>query len=269
MKKKTYKILPVTILFFLLSCSHQTHDPTVITKWQYGKKGAVSLTYDDSTINHFRIALPMMNEFGFPGTFYLITGAIPDSEYQGEFVGRDVNEIIEETVTLQTNKDNFFERASAIRYLGFQDVYQYHRNAGQLFESGDVEEAYQVIDEAYERVRNGDFPVGGSIDQYLYDVLFVEPGTELITWKEIRSFDREFHEFGSHTVTHPYLSVMDEANIRYELEKSKEEIKNQLFSIRLIQIHILLFSHGRTHKDRQLSAWKINPDNMAFLRQNP
>lgn len=226
--KKTYQIFPVTILFFLLSCTHQTHEPTVITTWQYDKKGAVSLTYDDSTINHFRIALPMMNEFGFPGTFYLITGAFPDSEHQGEFVGRDVNEIIEETVSLQTNKDNFFERTSAVRYLGFQDVYQYHRNAGQLFESGEVEEAYQVIDEAYERVRNGDFPVGGSIDQYLYDVLFVEPGTELITWKEIRSFDREFHEFGSHTVTHPYLSVIDEANIRYELEKSKEEIKNQL-----------------------------------------
>lgn len=223
-----YKILSLTILFFLLSCSDQMIEPTVITKWQYDKNGAVSLTYDDSTINHFRIALPMMNEFGFPGTFYLITGAMPESEYPGEFIGRDVNEIIEETATLQTNKDNFFERASAVRYLGFQDVYQYHRNAGQLFENGEVDKAYQVMDEAFERVRNGDFPEGSSIDQYLYDVLFVEPGTELVTWEEIKSFDREFHEFGSHTVTHPYLSVLDEANMRYELERSQEEIKNQL-----------------------------------------
>ena len=61
---------------------------TTITKWQGGKHAAVSMTYDDSTINQFRIAVPMMNERGLPGTFFVITGEIPGSEFHPTFVGR-------------------------------------------------------------------------------------------------------------------------------------------------------------------------------------
>ncbi|MEX0648770.1 MAG: polysaccharide deacetylase family protein [Balneolaceae bacterium] len=214
----------------LVSCTpSEETDLTEITKWPDNKTGAVTLTYDDSTINHFRVAIPLMNELELPGTFYLITGSIPGSEYEGEFVGRDVEEIIAETADESTNEENFFERASAIRYLGYRDVHQYHREAGSNFERGNIEEAYAAIDEGYERVRNGEFDEGEAIEQYLYDVLFVEPGTELITWEELQEAHRDgFHEFGSHTVTHPYLAVMDEANILYELEKSREDLERYL-----------------------------------------
>src|SRR6185437_16285237 len=36
------------------------------------------------------------------------------------------------------------------------------------------------------------------------------------------------YEIASHSITHATMPGLDEANIRYELEKSKEEIKNQL-----------------------------------------
>jgi hypothetical protein len=49
---------------------------TEITKWQYGKNGAVSLTYDDGSVNQFRIAVPIMDSFGFPATFDILTGTI-------------------------------------------------------------------------------------------------------------------------------------------------------------------------------------------------
>ena len=41
---------------------------TEITKWQYGRKGAVSITYDDGSINQFRKALPIMNRLKIQGT---------------------------------------------------------------------------------------------------------------------------------------------------------------------------------------------------------
>jgi hypothetical protein len=56
--------------------------------------------------------------FGFPATFFIITGNISGSHYHGTFVGRPTNAIIEETTSVPTNKDNFFERASAIGFLG-------------------------------------------------------------------------------------------------------------------------------------------------------
>ena len=49
-----------------------------------------------------------------------------------------------------------------------------------------------------------------------------------ITWPEIKAFAANGHEFGSHTISHPRLAVLDEPNMLYELEKCKEEIRNQV-----------------------------------------
>ena len=206
---------------------------TRITKWQDNKGGAVTITFDDGTINHFRVARPLLNERDLPGTFYIVTGAIPGAEAPGRFLGRPTDEIIEETATDTTDATTFFERASAVRYLGYEDAYQYHMEAGGLYEQGEVQAAYDVIDEGYRKVREGvhepkdgdwDYP----LSPYMYEVLAVEPGVDLVTWDMLESYDGERHEFGSHTITHPYLSVMDEKNIRYELRESKKAIRAHL-----------------------------------------
>src|SRR5580765_3377420 len=90
---------------------------TEITKWQDGKAAAVAITYDDSTINQFRIALPMMNERGLVATFFVITGQIPGSKNMPTFVGRPIMTILGESAMVPTNKDNVYERTSMISYL--------------------------------------------------------------------------------------------------------------------------------------------------------
>lgn len=208
---------------------------TSITKWPDGKTGAVSITFDDGTINHFRVARPLLNERGLPGTFYIVTGAIPGSEASGRFVGRPVEEVIASTAEDSTTAENFFERASAVRYLGYEGTYQYHMEAGGLYEQGEVQAAYDVIDEGYRKVREGEHAKkDGSWDyplsRYMYEVLAVEPGVDLVTWDMLQSYNGERHEFGSHTITHPYLAVMDEANIRYEIRQSRRAIRTHLGS---------------------------------------
>ena len=51
---------------------------------------------------------------------------------------------------------------------------------------------------------------------------------KFLTWPAVKEYASRGHEFASHTVTHPRLAVLTEPNIIYELEKSKEEIKNKL-----------------------------------------
>ena len=195
---------------------------TEITKWQYGKNGAVSLTYDDGSINQFRVAVPIMDSFGFPATFFIITGNIPASRYRGTFVGRPTNTIIQETASVFTNKDNFFERASAIGYLGYEGTLDYHTRAGELYDEGkQVDRAYRVLDEAYEKVRKGSFPPTKAREDRLKN-------RNSITWDELRSLASRGYEFASHTVTHPRLAVLDDANLVYELEKSRQEILDEL-----------------------------------------
>jgi peptidoglycan/xylan/chitin deacetylase (PgdA/CDA1 family) len=195
---------------------------TEITKWQYGKNGAISLTYDDGSINQFRVAVPLMDSFGFPATFFIITGQIPNSRYHGTFIGRPTSAIVEETATVPTNQDNFFERASAIAFLGYQGTADYHTRAGETYdEEKDFAKAYQIIDDGYAKVRQGAFKPAPAH----------EPSTNqenAITWEELNALAKRGYEFASHTVTHPRVAVLDDANLVYELEKSRQEILDHL-----------------------------------------
>src|SRR5215218_6301234 len=109
-----YKVLIVSTILFFTSFSKEKRaavGKTEITKWQHGKRGAISLTYDDGSINQFQRALPIMNRLGFPATFFIVTGELAGSKYHATFIGRPVQEIIRETKTTATNQTNFFERA--------------------------------------------------------------------------------------------------------------------------------------------------------------
>jgi peptidoglycan/xylan/chitin deacetylase (PgdA/CDA1 family) len=202
----------------ITSCATSETDigHTEITKWQGGKKSAISITYDDGTINQFTVARPLMNKLELPGTFYIITGKVKGAA-GGRFIGRPQDEIIRETETIKTNKENFFERASLIGYTGMDGAVDYHTRAGSLFESGEVQEAYDLIDQAFEQVRNqGRFTAEEQV--------FHDNRVDTTTWEDFRSYAAEGHEIASHTVTHPRLAVLDETNMLYELEQSKSDI---------------------------------------------
>jgi peptidoglycan/xylan/chitin deacetylase (PgdA/CDA1 family) len=206
------------LLSFLFGCNeNSSFGQTEITKWKYDKKGAISITYDDGNINQFKNAMPVMDRLGLPGTFFIVTGEVPGSQYRPKFIGRPVEEIIKETATIPTNKENFFERASAVGYLGYKGTLDFHFKAGSLFEAGKINEAYKIIDDAYANVRAGKFSRGK-------DTSWEAAQSSANTWDDFKKYAAKGHEFGSHTITHPRLAVLDEPNMLYELEKSKEDI---------------------------------------------
>ena len=208
-------------MFFACSSPCQV-GRTEITKWQYGKQGAISLTYDDGSINQFRVAVPIMDSFGLPASFFIITGQIPGSRYHGTFIGRPVEAIIKETATVPTNQENFFERASAIAFLGYQGTGTYHTQAGETYDEGkDFGKAYRTIDEAYRKVRQGAFKTATAQKDS------ASP-QDRITWDEIGALAKRGYEFASHTVTHPRVAALDDVNLIYELEKSRQEIFDHL-----------------------------------------
>jgi peptidoglycan/xylan/chitin deacetylase (PgdA/CDA1 family) len=220
MKKLIY--LVAFILLVVRCTDHQMEvGQTEITKWQYGKKGAVSITYDDGSINQFQKALPVMNSLKLPGTFFINTGSISGSQYKGRFIGRPVKSIIAETKNTPTNKDNFFERASAAGFLGLRGTSEYHTKAGAAFDAGRSDEAFKIIDELYKRVRNNEFQA---------EIIRNNPesASEGVNWDDIRIYANQGHEFASHMVTHPYMAALDEPNMLYELEKSRDEIQDKL-----------------------------------------
>src|SRR5882762_4829040 len=216
------KTVTITLCLFtaLVSCSSPEDriGQTEITKWQYGKTGAISITLDDASINQFRQALPIMDTLGLKATFFIIIAQVQNSVIRPQFIGRPIEDIAKETASTPTNKENLFERASALRFTGIKEAVEYHNKAGASFEDEKINEAYIIIDQAYEKVRK---------EKAFHKVS--KPSSEnMISWPELKAFAANGHEFGSHTLSHPRLSVLDEKNMLYELEKSKEEIRNQL-----------------------------------------
>ena len=195
---------------------------TSITKWQYGKNGAVSLTYDDGSINQFKNALPIMERLKLPATFFVITGGIPGSKYHGKFIGRPVKTIIKESAAISTNDKNFLERCSAAGYLGYKGTITYVTKAASLYDNAKTkEQAFKVMDELYEKVRKGEFQPG----YQPCDEVLQEDG---LTWDDLRNYGSRGYEISSHSITHASMPGLDSVNIQYELEKSKEEIRDKM-----------------------------------------
>ncbi|MCL6261425.1 polysaccharide deacetylase family protein [Aquiflexum sp. TKW24L] len=199
---------------------------TEILKWPDGKKAAISMTYDDGTYNQFHVALPIMEELGMKGTFYINTGEIPSSKTHAQFFGRDPKVIIAETASIPTNAKNIFERASLIRFLDMPGAVSYHDRSGATYEQGRLEQAFKILDEGFAKAREL------KVTELVYPKIIDGP---MIDWEEIRKYAQNGHEFGVHTISHPRLAVLDEKNLLFELEACRDEIekelgKEQLFS---------------------------------------
>lgn len=202
---------------------------TEITKWQDGRDAAIAITYDDSTINQFRIALPLMNARGLVGTFFIITGQIPGSTHMPTFVGRPIMDILKESATVPTSEQNVYERTSMLRYLS---VVQLNEIAMQnnapptnpaavdavLAKLRATGQTYTVGAIPYTPIRSEEAQSGRPRAD--------EPGG--LTWDEIRKTAAQGHEIANHAVSHARMTILDEANILYEVERARDELRDKL-----------------------------------------
>jgi len=108
-----------------------------------------------------------------------------------------------------------------IGFTGTNEAVDYHSKAGSLFESGKINEAYATIDEGFEKLRNG------TLQKYT-DIVYHDNAIDSTTWEDYKGYTAEGHEIASHTVTHPRLAALDEANLMYELQQSKDDIEKYL-----------------------------------------
>jgi peptidoglycan/xylan/chitin deacetylase (PgdA/CDA1 family) len=161
-----------------------------------------------------------MNKLDLKATYFILTGKIEGSQ-KGRFIGRSAEEIIRETAEMKTNQENFFERASLIGFTGTDEGLTYHSTAGSQYESGRVQEAYQTIDEAYRKLRNGQL-------KDLDEVVYHDNDQDTTSWDDLRKYAGEGHEIASHTITHPRLAVLDEKNLMFELQQSQADIRSHL-----------------------------------------
>jgi peptidoglycan/xylan/chitin deacetylase (PgdA/CDA1 family) len=196
---------------------------TRIARWQDDKAGAVSLTYDDGSANQFRVALPLMQRRRLPATFFVVTGDIEGSSRTARYLGRPISDIVRESSSRVTSQDNFFERATAIRYAPYAGAREAHKQIGEAYEAGNAREAYAIVDRTLADIRSGRMKPASP------PAASGEAGDgPPLRWADLQQVATQGYEFASHSVSHPYLSVLDDPNLVRELEESRDEIRDRL-----------------------------------------
>ncbi|MCI0447128.1 polysaccharide deacetylase family protein [bacterium] len=151
-----------------------------------------------------------MQRLGLPATFFVITGEVKGSKNKAQYFGKPLQEILKDTSS--TNQKNFLERSSALRFSN-----EMNTKLGEVSEEGELQKAYALVDETLAKIRKGELRLESSQDS-----------ESPMSWDDFRQIAKGNYEFASHTISHPYLSVLDDVNMKYELEKSQQEIREQL-----------------------------------------
>ena len=256
--KKTFMLLSGSIIILLLIAA-DLYSQTEILKWKEGKSSCVSMTFDDGTINQFKVAMPIMDKLEFPGTFFINTGYFHGSKHHPTFVGRPIMDILRETETVQATQDNVFERTSMVRYLrdirNVPEINAYDmQRIGSSLERGRYERVCRMVDEICDTLRK---------TNRIYEAVPTSISTDQdgATWDDLVKYSEKGHEFACHTISHAHLSNLDEENILYELIKCKDDIEDHLGYRHTLSVEC---PYG-THDDRVLNiAYPLFP----FMRNS-
>ena len=68
----SYTLLSISILFFRSTLAAQPSIEAEVLPWPLASKAAVSITFDDAYRSHVSRAMPLLEDYGFRGTFFLI-----------------------------------------------------------------------------------------------------------------------------------------------------------------------------------------------------
>ncbi len=172
-------------------------------------ENAVVVTFDDGYRDNYLNAFPILKHFSIPATIFLATDAIDTGKvlWHDRIFGAfrktqkaflDMPGRMARRYSLTTSAEKLVaqnEVLGLLRVLGGRD-------------------RLRVIDEVVSKL-------GVSEDSAAGEDL-------MLTWDQIRAMQKSGIAFGSHTVTHPILSVLSVEEARAEIQQSKSIIEKEL-----------------------------------------
>jgi peptidoglycan/xylan/chitin deacetylase (PgdA/CDA1 family) len=186
---------------------------------------AIVVTFDDGYRDNYLYAFPILKRCGIPATIFLATDAIGS----GNRLWHDeVFAAFRETRS--TVLEGFFDGESTVRPLTtLGDRLNAQDQVLSRLKYFGREERTRHIRRLRERLGVGN----RTRDREL-----------MLTWDQVREMSRFGISFGSHTVSHPILSTLDEESANFEIVESKRKIEKEIHT----PVRSFAYPNG-THRD--------------------
>lgn len=161
---------------------------------------AICVTFDDGYVNNLEIAAPVLQQFDIPATVYIATGF---SGVENMFNDRVIDLVADETL-LTLNLGAIEEQPIELNSMEKRIKVAHHVLAKIKYLP--IEERKKLIDALYQENNAQEYPI------------------RMMSVEQIKQLHKMGIEIGAHTVEHPILTVLNPAQQKEQIAKSKETL---------------------------------------------
>jgi peptidoglycan/xylan/chitin deacetylase (PgdA/CDA1 family) len=212
---------------------------TRICKWRGGKCAALSFATDDGHVSVIKAFHPILTEYGYPGTSYVITGRVQGSKvsrasainkYSRYFKTPLAGEW-EKAKAGKSTKENFWERLFLVHFLKFPDGTPKSEIRLQNFNAVTDDdkvtgERLSQLDQLFREAVGVYCPP--EENQIPPEKWLREGDNRPTNWDDWRDVVKAGHAVASHTVSHGFTGFLPPELMEFEIMESKREIEAQI-----------------------------------------
>lgn len=163
----------------------------------------IALTFDDGLHNHCALVYPVLKRLNIPATFFVCPGLVESGQWLWN------HEVRERLRMLSGERRVSLSHRVQAPGSGVEEILGWMKSL-EPKQRKSVEEAV--------RTAVPDFRPSAQQHQQ-YDVM---------TWRELASFDPALVTIGSHSVSHPILTTLNPAELAYEIRGSRRWLEERL-----------------------------------------
>jgi len=177
-------------------------------------KRSVVVTFDDGYADNFEVAMPILNQFAVPATFYVTVDCVENKRLPWpsrlRFAFRRTKQISWNDSKTDSKTDSNSKSWNLSSPLNREEAFLAACNSCcQL--SGAAQEEF---------VRR--------IEHELQTSLPAESGSLMMSYDQLQKLAGHGHIVGSHTMTHPNMAQLKEDDAQRELAESKQQLESRL-----------------------------------------